>query len=412
MAELWWPLAALTALALLFVCFPLLRPGSGRVTRASQVQQSRANAELFQEHLAELEAQHQSGQIDDAELASLRAELERSLLAESQSITSKAVHKAGQPLWLVLALLVALPLAAVWAYLKFGASEDLTIVDRLERSSLLQSQGRPQAAAMRADVLQRIEQRLQDQPNNFYYWVLSGRLNSEQEQLDKALASYRRADELSGGQDLTLMQEYLQVAFALRDRVELTELKSLVNRILDKTPDNLAVLGLHGRIAFEEGDYATAVRDWNKVLQALPSEHATARQLRAELAKAEAKLTPEQQAEFAKGQLVLAISVAPQLGELSEGDTLFVIARPVGNAGGPPLAVKRLLASELPAQVVLDDSNLMLPGTSLADLAEVSVVARISRAGGVKAQAGDLQGEATVAVGAGDAVNLVIDRKL
>ncbi|MDM3870250.1 c-type cytochrome biogenesis protein CcmI [Porticoccus sp. W117] len=408
MAELWWPLAALVVLALLFVCFPLLRP----TKNGPQVQQSRANAELFQEHLAELESQHQQGQIDDAELAALRAELERSLLVESQNSGSQAASKAGKPLWLMLSLVVALPVVALWLYLELGASDDLTIVDQLERSSLMQSQGHPEALPMRANVLERIEQRLLDQPDNFYYWVLSGRLNTEQEQLNKALAAYRRADELSGGQDITLMREYLQVAFALRDQVELAELKSLTSRILQQVPDNLAVLGLNGRIAFEEGDFPTAVRDWRKVLQALPPQHATAQQLKAELAKAEAGLTPEQRQEQSKGQLQLVIKLAPEL-ELKPNATLFVIARPAGQTAGPPLAVKRILNANLPVEVILDDSNLMLPDTSLSQAGVVTVTARISYSGGVKGQSGDLQGQQLkIPVGTGKPAHVLIDRQL
>ena len=337
--------------------------------------------------------------------------LERSLLAESQVNRATAVQKGGKPLLLVLALVVAVPLVAMWAYLELGASEDLAIVEQLERSTLLQSQGRPEALAVRAEVLQRIEQRLEES-DNFYYWVLSGRLNTEQEQFEKALAAYRRADELSGGKDVTLMREYLEVAFALKGEVELAEISSLANRILEQEPNNLAVLGLHGRIAYDEGDYATAVRDWRKVLQALPPGSATSQQLKAELTKAEAKLTPEQQAQFAKGQVKLAVRVAPELATPESG-TLFVIARPVGVEVGPPLAVKRLPASDLPAEIVLDNSNLMLPGSSLADLKEISVVARISVSGGVTAQPGDLQSQLlTVPVGSGDLLPVVIDTKL
>ncbi|MGS2724022.1 c-type cytochrome biogenesis protein CcmI [Porticoccus sp. GXU_MW_L64] len=408
MAELWWPLAALAALALLFVCYPLLRSAK----KTPQVHQSSANAELFQEHLTELESQHQQGQINDTELTALRAELQRSLLAENQHCGSGSHSKVGKSLWLVIVLVVALPAVALWMYLKLGASDDLTIVDQLERSSLLQSRGRPEAVAMRAEVLQRIEQRLLEQPDNFYYWVLSGRLNTEQEQLNKALAAYRRADQLSGGQDVTLMQEYLQVAFSLRDQVELVELKSLTGRILQQVPDNLAVLGLNGRIAFEEGDFATAVRDWRKVLQALPPQHATAQQLKAELAKAEAGLTPEQQSQLARGQIKLVVSLAADL-DLPRQGSLFIIARAAGINVGPPLAVKRLPVSPMPVEVTLDDSNLMLPGTSLADLGEVSVMARISLSGGVKAQPGDLQSQLQVVpVGTGDLLPLVIDTKL
>ncbi|UTW46213.1 c-type cytochrome biogenesis protein CcmI [bacterium SCSIO 12696] len=408
MATLWWPLAALAALALLFVCYPLLRNSRSSVN----VEQPQANTELFQEHLAELQQQYDRGDIDDNQFSALRAELERSLLAENQSPAEASTTKASKPLWLMVALVVLLPIVAIWTYQQLGASADLSIVEKLERSSQLQSRGDSGAAALRREVLAEIEQQLQQRPDNFYYWVLSGRLNTEQNQLPQALTAYRRADELSGGQDVTLMQEYLQVAFALQQPDSFAEMKSLADRILAKTPDNLPVLGLRGRLAYEEGDFLTAVRDWSKVLKVLPPQQATTAQIAAELEKARAQLTPEQHNELAKGQLRLAVQLAPELAS-PQGGTLFVIARPVGQTTGAPLAVQRIANPVFPLQVILDDSNLMLPGASLADMDEISVVARVSASGGVKAQPGDLQGNlGSVAVGNDSPVELVINNKL
>ena len=58
-----------------------------------------------------------------------------------------------------------------------------------------------------------------------------------------------------------------------------------------------------------------------------------------------------------------------------------------------PLAVARLQASSLPALVTLDDSMAMMPGRTLSAAQQVQIVARITRSGGVVAEAGDLEGE-------------------
>ena len=71
---------------------------------------------------------------------------------------------------------------------------------------------------------------MQRQPDNFYYWLLSGRLNAEQGQFKPALQAYRRADELSSGEDITLLQEQLQVAFEVKEGDNRAELKSLADR--------------------------------------------------------------------------------------------------------------------------------------------------------------------------------------
>ena len=58
-------------------------------------------------------------------------------------------------------------------------------------------------------------------------------------------------------------------------------------------------------------------------------------------------------------------------------DTLFVIARRP-DAGGPPLAVKRLSATDLPMTVTLDDSNAMAPQFKLSSADRWDVIARVS----------------------------------
>ena len=46
-----------------------------------------------------------------------------------------------------------------------------------------------------------------------------------------------------------------------------------------------------------------------------------------------------------------------------------------------PLAVQKLQAADLPAEILLDDSSAMMPGLSLSAFQQVQVVARLSATG-------------------------------
>jgi len=84
------------------------------------------------------------------------------------------------------------------------------------------------------------------------------------------------------------------------------------------------------------------------------------------------------------------VSIAEALRHtVQKTDTVFVFARASG--GGPPLAVKRFKAADLPATFRLDDSDAMVPGRDLSSVPEVQLVARLSAGGSAIRQPGDIE---------------------
>lgn len=68
-----------------------------------------------------------------------------------------------------------------------------------------------------------------------------------------------------------------------------------------------------------------------------------------------------------------------ELGPLPEGAVLFLLVRPAGATGGPPLAVRRLAPSTFPIEFELSSGDAMIPGTTFPDL--VTVEARLDMDG-------------------------------
>ena len=78
-----------------------------------------------------------------------------------------------------------------------------------------------------------------------------------------------------------------------------------------------------------------------------------------------------------------------------------------------PLAAVKRQAGDLPLNIMLDDSSLLRPDSSLSQYTELSITARISRSGQPVAQSGDLQSDAQlVKVEGSPAVQLIIDQVL
>ena len=86
----------------------------------------------------------------------------------------------------------------------------------------------------------------------------------------------------------------------------------------------------------------------------------------------------------------MSVSIADGI-VASSDSVVFVFARA---ASGPrmPLAVAKLIASDLPAIITLDDSMAMAPGLNLSSQKEIEVVARIAKSGIANPGPGDIEG--------------------
>lgn len=97
--------------------------------------------------------------------------------------------------------------------------------------------------------------------------------------------------------------------------------------------------------------------------------------------------------------------------EVAPITTVFVIAREAERPG-PPLAVKRLVAGDLPARIELTDADAMLPGRSLKGVKTLELVARVALGGSATAVSGDMQSATWVGRPGAEPVRLHIDRRL
>ncbi|WP_114240042.1 tetratricopeptide repeat protein [Dyella sp. C9] len=295
---------------------------------------------------------------------------------------------------LPLALALLLPIAAVGLYLAVGTPVALNGVMRAVPDMSIDQ------------AVDELKTHLAQQPNDLQGWMLLGQTYAVMHRPADARDAYDHALRLDADNSVAMVG-WAEADSLLRDdhRIE-GRAQALLQRAVKIDPQSQRGLWLLGISQFQHDQYADAAATWRQLQPQLEPGSTVAKAVAEQIAVAEARAnggqapTTETPASTADGQqgpaLQVQVSLAPALKDkLVPGDTLFVYAR--AEQGPPmPLAVARLDASALPAQVTLTDAMGMTPQFKLSSAQRVFVGARISKSGQAIAQAGDLEGDAGV----------------
>ncbi|MDF2644055.1 MAG: cytochrome c-type biosis protein, partial [Pseudomonas sp.] len=328
------------------------------------------NVGLYQERLAELQAQHDRGVLSAAQMESGRAEAGRELLADTDGAGSVQKTELGKPLPLLAAVLV--PLIGLGLYLHLGSSDKVELTREFA-----------QPPTSLADVTGRLERTVKAQPDSAESWYFLARSYMAQERPADAARSFERAVALAGRQP-GLLGQWAQSLYFAGNKSFTPQVQALTDEALKADPNEVTSLGLLGIAAFEGERYQAAVDYWTRLLAALPAKDQSRSALDGGIARAREKLgasggAAPKAAEQAR--IRLRVELADSLkGQVQPGDSVFIFARAVD---GPPapLAVKRVTIADLPIEVELGDADAMMPQLKLSNFAQVQLIARVSRAG-------------------------------
>ena len=398
-----WIIVAALVLGVLALLLPsLLRP---RPTTRDLTQ----NLVLRDIRIAELQRDVDDRVMDAADLAGAEDEVARALLEESDpgAVTSDArAVRSGH--WLLPAFIFCLiPAISLFTYLTLGSPQlatGLAEADPAAASTIDQK-------TIDAMVVQ-LEQRLQDDPESAEGWLLLGRTYMALGRYDDAVPALARAHELVGDLPQVLLQYADALAMADGGRID-ADVLALVNRALALEPENLTALWLAGLGAGEAGDTEKAL-SYLRQAQTLGARDGTPTvEIDAAIRELEARAPAAQQsmAPAAVAAVAVTINIDPTLrSRVDAEDVLFVFARAPGQ-NGPPLAVSKSQADNLPREIVLDDTMSMAPMFKLKIGDTVTVTARISKSGTPEAQSGDLHvSSEPFVIGERNAIALLIDK--
>lgn len=371
MIDFWLAAGLLLLVALSFLLIPVLR---GR--RAQREEDRTAlNVALYQERVAELQAEQEEGVLNAAQLDTGRAEAARELLADTEGADAPRESRLGKPLPLLAAVLV--PVLGLGLYLHFGASDKVELTREFA-----------QAPQSMEEMTRRLERAVAAQPENAEGLYFLGRTYMAQDRPADAAKIFERTVALAGRQP-ELLGQWAQAQYFADGKKWSDKVQALTDEALKVDPKEVTSLGLLGIAAFEGERYQDAIDYWGRLLAQLPEGDKSREALQGGIARATEKLqatggkvAPAPAAvTTAAAVLTVRVDLAPALkAKVKPGDSVFVFARA---ASGPPapLAAKRLTVADLPANVELGDADAMMPQLKLSNFPEVQLVARISRAG-------------------------------
>jgi len=294
---------------------------------------------------------------------------------------------------------LALPVAALTLYTHWNN------YDWTGEASLAAAPAGDDAVHAMDEAMKTLRDRLAANPRDAEGWQLLARSYMAVQNFGDAANAFDHAIQILGPEAPgTLRADYAEARVFTEEEALQGSSQEIFEAVVAEDPENPKALWYLGLAAAERGDLDTARTRWEPLLALNPPEQVVRiinQRLGMEgqamqpggpaMAAAQPKAMPEAEPP-PEGAIQLQISVDPGLETRLRGDApLFIFAR--AGAGGPPLAVVRQRASDLPMVVNLSDDNTMIEGTSLADHSQLTLVARVALAGGPGAQSGDLFGE-------------------
>ncbi|QVL49222.1 MAG: c-type cytochrome biogenesis protein CcmI [Thiocapsa sp.] len=422
----WILTAGLMGLALFYVALPLLQP-----EQASEApEQDELNLAVFKQRLQELDADLAGGFLEQDQYAAARRDLERDLLRDIPGEIAAAGRRGPSGgRWMALVLAVAVPTSAVLIYKEIGHRE---IIERFEGVAL---RGETPQTLIGPDgeelpplevLVQRLEERLAEDPNNVDGWLMIGRTYFTMRRPGQALDAVSKAYALAPERP-DVMLAFAEATAANNNNSLEGEPAALIERVLEAEPDNASARWLSGMLYYQRGQYTAAATAWQRILDEMDPASEDAADMREMITEARTRAgapatnaaaetdssaatsggtgaaaqQPETAAPASEGasEPVAAASVTADVSldqAISAGaapdDIVFVFARAL--VGPPmPLAVQRVRVKDLPTRVTLDDSMAMMPEMSLSAFPQVMIGARVARSGQATPQPGDLEGE-------------------
>ena len=265
--------AGLTALAVAVLLVPVLRRERRGPARADY------DLAVYRDQLRELESDRARGLVSEEQVEAARTEIERRMLraarareeAEAADEARQAPGADTRPPWrrraAALALGLCVPALAAGIYASLGTPG---LPDR-PFDEAARPASDPATAALMDDAVERLEARLEREPDDLEGWLLLGRSHLVLQQYAEAARALRRAALLSGGDPEILSMLGETIVWA-SDGTVVPEAVRVFERVIEARPDDPAARYHLALARAQAGEVRDAYEMWLALAADTPAD--------------------------------------------------------------------------------------------------------------------------------------------
>jgi cytochrome c-type biogenesis protein CcmH len=291
MIGLWVTIAAVTAIVMTLVLFPLLR----RRAPAASPDRGAYDLAVYRDQLAELDRDIDRGLLQPDRAEAARLEIKRRMLSSGAATPRPELspHQARRSPVLAAVLAIGVPLVALGLYWDLGhpgGPETPVAASDPEVPSLTMEQ-----------AVAQLQQRLDEDPANLEGWLLLGRSYLSLGRPAEAAVAYRTAAELSG-QRPDVVADYGEALVAADQGRVSPVAQSLFERALSDDPEDTKARYYIALAKAQRGDLEGALQDWTDVVAMSPPDAPWVPAVREQMARAATELGVDPQSVTASAE--------------------------------------------------------------------------------------------------------------
>ena len=403
------------ALLLLIVWLPFFKKAKEN-NQSKQGLRDETNVVLYKEHKTEIEKDYSDGAIDEESYQYLLAELDNSLLQDVTASEKTQVKNTNHfsVLWPIsLSLFVVAFSVAV--YLKQGTLDSIITTPM---ASSVNQEGLQSSETQQEEMLayiKSLQQKIDTNSDDSKAWYSLGQAFVGVGEFDLAIHAFEEVVRIEG-EHADLFGAIAQATYYRNNQQIDGQVQTLIDKALaldSNDPSTNILLGMHNFISQE---YSTAIEYWQRIIDD-NRQSVNVEALKEAVNEAKRRLGSEvsqtpSTAAIDGPELNLSVRLSDDImAQLANGEdrVVFVYAIPT-DGQRMPLAAIKLMASDLPKDVVLNNSTAMSPQSNLSSVSKVNIYAIVSKDGGAGIKPGDFKAEVqNIPVDKTETINVVID---